>query len=453
MLALLPIYSIALVLLHRALHGELVDGLLSRRAHEIDQRILREQSEKLAALLRLKEFFIAAASHDLRQPAQAVQLLARTVHDSCTDDARRHMTGSLLEAADQVTDLINRLLDLARLDLSGEQARPAWSNLRELVANLESTLLPRAQQTGVRLSLRVAADLELMADPLFLTRILQNLLVNAIDHAQASEVVLEAELPNRPDQPLALIVSDNGKGIDLETAKLIEHPTQPLSIDSRAPSVRGLGLAIAARLAHLGGLSLTVTAMPGSGTRFALRVASWRRQAVSAAMRAGERRSCPQAARSAPPVEAGDESALHVPGRRQSQTVGVLLIEDDPLVRLALRTMLHVNGMKDVVWLPGDPVPGEDENAPLRLILADWQRGDSKPQSTLPGLQQRLPRLLPVIFLSGLPELPLPLEQLADALGSVEVQMLQKPVDEAVLRRAIAAMLMASHPASSSMAR
>ncbi|MEZ5650646.1 MAG: hybrid sensor histidine kinase/response regulator [Burkholderiaceae bacterium] len=461
LLLLLPIYGASLVLLHRSLHRELAGGLLSRYAHEHDQRTLREQSEKLSALLRLKEFFIAAASHDLRQPAQAVQLLARSVHESCQDDSRKDMTGALLRASDQVTDLINRLLDLARLDLSGDRARPDWLILQDVLGPLETTLQVRARQTGVALTMRLPAGIELRADPLFLTRILQNLLLNAIEHAHATEVTLEARVPAQGSAPLELIVRDDGTGIDAASAQLIDGPFRPLSIDSSAPSVRGLGLAIASRLAHLEGQKLSVNSQQGQGTQFVLGIDSWRRMSAGAGAQEPDS-PAPHTTRAVAPAFASAAAdpvsrasvqpakpAASSPPRPLNEsftaTARVLLIEDEPLVRLAMRTILHANRLAATIWLPGDPLPEPTLEPPLRLILADWQLGGGLTAlDVLRDLQQKLQAPLPVIFLTGMPSLPIGLDEVSAQLGGIHVQMLQKPVDEGVLRRAIGTAL--AHP-------
>ncbi len=466
LLSLLLIYGVSLFLLHRGMYRELILGLRSRYANEQHQRTLRRQSDQLSALLRLKQFFITAASHDLRQPAQAIQLLARTVHDEAPTDSLRERTGALLKAADQFSDLINRLLDLARLDLSGERASPCWVRLSDVSRQLGTTLRPRAEQAGIDLSMAPPDIIEVRSDPLFLSRILQNLLSNAIDYSNARRVVLDVALPMTPDSSLEILVSDDGVGIDAAAARLLQSADSPLAIDDTSPTVRGLGLAIVARLARLEGHQLSVNASPGRGTTFRLRINGWRRVAARppapevSAPRSGPttatvtkvgERPRPDAADAAvpgrPPAlrlvtpsgSPDDQGSDAASEKRQSESRNprVVIVEDEPLVRLGLTAMLQANGFDCLHWLPGEPTDSMAEQGVV-LILADWHLGSGETAAdALPALQGALREPVPVLILTGLATLPVPAAELGTALGGAHVVTLQKPIDEAGLKRGL----------------
>jgi signal transduction histidine kinase len=176
---------------------ELLRLVADRVARAIERAQLHE------AVLRLDELrtnFVAIASHELRTPATAVYGAIATLvelGDSLPREQRRELLATAYEQGERLTQLLEQLLDLSRLDAKRIQVAPKALVLRTTLETIAAEAVPH----GTPLRLEVAPDLAAVADPLALDRILSNLLANALRHG-APPIVISAEqrdthLPSR----------------------------------------------------------------------------------------------------------------------------------------------------------------------------------------------------------------------------------------------------------------
>lgn len=234
------------------------------------------RSEKLASDLevsraesRRKTHFLNAISHDLRTPLNGLGLqaeLAAISADSNDQESLREALAEIKNSARATSELLNRFLELARLDWAEDQNVATTFDLRELLEQVVSMHHLSAEQKGIYLRVRDAQPLWVRTDRIKLERILINLVTNAIKFTSAGGVEISA---GRHDAGLLISVSDTGIGIAPEhQASLFQEFFQVQNHERDRRKGFGLGLAISRRLAEQLGGTLVCESQVGRGTTF-----------------------------------------------------------------------------------------------------------------------------------------------------------------------------------------
>ena len=234
--------------LHRAeLQAEVVETALLRRSDETKTAVLR------------------SVSHDLRTPLTAILTAATALdpHSSGRSEAEE-ARAVVLEAATRLSRLVEKLLDLSRLQAGNLEQRSASYSLEdvllEAVANVES------DGAGSAFRLAVDDDLPLLSgDPGQLERALANLLENAARYSAGKPVSVRAHLAG---ERVRVRIIDQGPGIRASELDRIFLPFYRSPSDGPGHQGSGLGLAIARGFVDLGGGRITVDSLPGQGTTF-----------------------------------------------------------------------------------------------------------------------------------------------------------------------------------------
>jgi signal transduction histidine kinase len=240
--------------------ADLLRAAAERAALGLERALLHE---RLLRLDRVRNRFVAVASHELRTPATAilggaVTLEARHGELDAEDDAMLRRV--LAEQAQRLATLVDQLLDLSRLEAKSSTVRRERVNLREL---LEVTIsdITEEQRSDVRLD--VSPDLEVDADPVVFGRVVSNLVVNALRHG-APPVEITATTNGGDVQ---VVVEDAGAGIpDDVRHRVFDEFVR--GADALATPGSGLGLAIARSYAHAHGGDLVLDTGAGHGARF-----------------------------------------------------------------------------------------------------------------------------------------------------------------------------------------
>ncbi|MCG4455208.1 hybrid sensor histidine kinase/response regulator [Pseudomonas sp. MMS21-TM103] len=385
-------------------HGQRGAWLNLRLLDLARQRAEADDARKLRLL--------AAASHDLRQPLNAMGLYAQHLLEQSREPDIQRVSARLATSVEQLSRLLQSLLDYTRLTLpGGVQAKLEVFALRPLLERLSGETRREAELQGVELDLQ-CADLWVRSDPLLLERVLRNLLNNALCHAQAQRVTLSAE---EDAGNVLLQVADDGRGLSqAEQAQIFEEFRQLDNPGRNAERGLGLGLAIVQQLARLLEHPLQLDSSPGQGARFSLRlpratVGEWQ---------------------PAKPVGA----ALH--GR-------VLLVEDDEAGREALSGLLQRWGCE--VWACADLQEALAclAEATPQLLVSDYRLGASEDGlRAIECLREAAGRMLPALLISAdiSPELQ-------ERCMPAHVTLLGKPLLPARLRQALAVLLPASEKA------
>jgi signal transduction histidine kinase len=246
------------------------DRILRRQHREIleAQIELARQNRLLAELSRRKDEFYAMCSHDIRTPLVSVEAGCRLLlGDGGLEDQRREILVENLLNTGVVLDLLSNLLDLARID-EGEDLDSACLDLRGIAEAVAAANRPLAACRGISLEVEVpSGGVVVNGDRLKLVRILNNLVSNAIKHADGKPVtVVVAQVPGGA----RIEVRDQGPGLRPEICADLMGGRDPAPARAREESEdsHGLGLSIVRRLVDLHGGKLEVRSESGAGTTF-----------------------------------------------------------------------------------------------------------------------------------------------------------------------------------------
>jgi signal transduction histidine kinase len=228
-----------------------------------EQRIA-ERTAELASANAAKTRFLAAASHDLRQPIHALGLFAGQLRAAALPGEVGALAGRVDDLAQHLSRLLDALLDLSQLDAGGVRTQPQDIPLHPLLQQLAQRMAGVADAQGLALR-ALPTRLWGHTDPLLLERILQNLLANALRYTPQGRVLLGC----RPRGAMVeLLVADTGCGIDAAQLPLVfdEFWRGGATPGNGGDGGVGLGLAIVQRLARLLGHGLEIQSEPGRGT-------------------------------------------------------------------------------------------------------------------------------------------------------------------------------------------
>lgn len=374
---------------------------------------LRRQAEQASAA---KTRFLAAASHDLRQPLHALGLLFAALAAKTQSPETNPLLQRIRAALSSVDLMLTAILHISKLDAGIVKPVINAIDLSALFHRLDREFGSVAAQRGIRLHIR-PTGLWVRSDGALLESILRNFIANALRYAGGGRVLVAARAR---DGTVRCEVHDTGPGIAPEKQQRIFEEFYQLDNPERNRNQgMGLGLAIARRNAALLEHPLTLRSAPGSGSCFAV--------------------SAPLAP---PPLS---EPAQHPADARRPTLDGVtvLLVDDDPLVINAMSSLLEQWGCK---VLTADTsanalkVVAAGGQRPA-LILADYRlTGDLTGTRVINAVRERLGQPIPAAIITG-DTAP---ERLREA-NQAGFPLLHKPVPPAKLQAALQE-LVASRP-------
>ena len=243
---------------------------LERRVQDATAEL---RGQKLAAesAVKAKSRFLAAASHDLRQPLHALSLLVAALKDRVRDKESRRLAEHIEASASAMEGLLNALLDLSRLDAGVVEAHPVCFPVARVFERVENQFALLARERGLGLSAH-PTSLWAYTDPVLMERILANLVANALRYTEHGRVLIGARRVG--DKLIRVEVRDTGKGIPEEfQERIFEEYFQLENPERHRDKGLGLGLAIVSRLANLLGGHVSVRSHPGRGSCFHFQVA------------------------------------------------------------------------------------------------------------------------------------------------------------------------------------
>lgn len=234
------------------------------KQREGDLTRARDEADQAGAA---KMRFFAAASHDLRQPLQALALFVSALESQVRTPQAERIFESLKVSLRSMEEMFESLLDMSRLDAGVLRPEPAPFMVGDMLETLETEFAAQAQQSGLRLRV-VYSSLAVYSDQEMLTRILRNYISNAFRYTRGGGILVGCR---RRGRALRLEVWDSGVGIAPEQqVEIFNEFVQGKAAVKRKGS--GLGLAIVQRLARLLGHRLDLRSAKGKGSMFAVEV-------------------------------------------------------------------------------------------------------------------------------------------------------------------------------------
>jgi signal transduction histidine kinase/CheY-like chemotaxis protein len=284
---------------------------------ELERRIA-ERTADLRAANEAKSRFLAAASHDLRQPIQMLSLLQAALAITVREAETRKIVRDMGEGLRVTAGMLDELAEVSRLERGGIQPQSTTFPIAEVFDRLRRELGPSARDKGLRLRI-VTSRAVVRSDKVLLERILRNLLSNAIKYTEAGGVLVGAR--HRGGE-LRIEVWDTGAGIAADQiGKIFEEFYQLDNPARERGKGQGLGLAIVDRTARLLGHPVSVRSAPGKGSVFCVQVPLGRSVSTPATPASG--------------------FETHAPA---SAALQILLVEDDDDVRRATSLLLELCG-------------------------------------------------------------------------------------------------------------
>lgn len=364
----------------------------------IEAELLAAKREAEAAN-RSKSSFLAAASHDLRQPLQAARLYLEVLRGELATPPQT--VAKLGYCLDSLSGLLDKLLDISKLDSGAIEVSPVDFEVAPLLERLVDKFRPLAAEKGLAFEAH-CGDGMAHGDPFLCEQILQNLVANAIRYTEHGGVTIDCCCR---EDGVRIAVSDTGIGIEPHHQERIFEEFFQIGNEARDRRQGvGLGLAIVRRLSRLLGTPVEVESTPGEGSVFTLVLAP-----------AGDQ---PQVA------------AENGVGRRVND--GRLLVVDDDLSVLdALEAALEADGFEVQTASSYEAAVGAVDRAPDAMIV-DYRLGDGKTGiDVVTTLRQRFGSDIPALLLTGDTSLAM-LESEGRKLG---FSVLHKPVTADDLRR------------------
>ena len=237
---------------------------------------LDDRADFLQRASELKSHFLSNMSHEFRTPLNSIMALSQILLDRVDgelNEEQEKQVRFIKNSAHDLTDLVNDLLDLAKVEAGKVTIRPARFDIKTLFAALRGMLRPLlAQNSSVRLIFDDPdEDIEIYSDEAKLSQILRNLISNALKFTERGEV--RVFVSHDRDQTIAFDVSDTGIGIAAEDQeRIFQEWTQVEGKLQKVAKGSGLGLPLSRKLAQLLGGNVSVTSEPGVGSVFTVRI-------------------------------------------------------------------------------------------------------------------------------------------------------------------------------------
>jgi signal transduction histidine kinase/CheY-like chemotaxis protein len=370
---------------------------------------LAAQTRALEDAVRHKTQFIAAASHDLRQPVHAMTLFLESLRQQDLRLGTEPFIGHIDASLRNLRSMLTNMLDVSKLDAEVVGPRLHDFDIEPLLRKLADEYAPLAAQKGLdfRCRCRPAA---VRSDPALLERILRNLLSNALKYTERGGVALVG----RGSGPhLQVQVFDTGIGMSRADLSLVFREFHQLGTraDRSEVSGLGLGLSIVQRMAGLLGHAVQVRSAPGRGSVFTVVLS--------------RSRGMP------PPVAI--EPAAHTP---EMPPGWVVIVDDDEAVGAAAAALLHQWGHHCTVCASAEAVLSALDGAATapKLLIVDFRLGGgASGLDAVARIRERVGQPVPVILVTG-DTAPARIRE-AYAAGHA---LLHKPVDPQRLRACMA---------------
>ena len=354
--------------------SSVIRDVTERRRMEQEIRAAHEAADRAN---KANTAFLAAASHDLRQPVQALHLLNGALKRVVKDERALQMIESQDHSLNGMTNLLNSLLDISRLDAGAIKPEIEDFSIKRMIDRLSAEFSRQAIHKGLHFEVE-PSNIIVRSDPNLLGEIIQNFVSNAIRYTDKGEVRMAC---SREGDRLCVSVSDTGIGIEPEQFEAIFKEFHQCKTPGAVQEGFGLGLAIVRRLADLLEHELQVTSTPGKGSCFSVFLPI-----------VDTKKALP----------AEDSETVRTDYAKQSGTI--ILIEDDFAVADAWGMLLEAEGYKVVTARSAREIDAilEHLEAKPDLVISDFHllHGTTGVQAVT-AIRDKIEDLIPAFIVTG----------------------------------------------------
>lgn len=381
---------------------------IERRQQEIflNQK-LEEALDRARIANQSKTRFLAAASHDLRQPIHTLSLYSAALSGRKLDEKSKEISGNMEIAIQNMANQLDSLLDISKLDAGVIPVNDSNLRLDRLIQRLGKELSSTAEEKNLSLECITSETSYVYTDEILLERVLRNIMGNAIKYTERGGIKIR--LQNRFSQ-YCIIIEDTGPGIPKEEQETIFEEFYQLDNPERNRSKGlGLGLAIVKRLVDLLRLQMTLKSEPGKGSRFEIFI-----------------------------DKASSDSAADISVEKSNffdwSKLTILVVDNEIQVLNAMQELLEIMGAQVMLANNGTVALAMSRETQPSIMLVDFQlANDENGLDVIKNIHHEYPGL-PAIIISGginkrekkkvmqhgIPLLmkPVPVEKLRDAISS-----------------------------------
>ncbi len=414
---LIVLYLFITLGISRSIRGSIMQSIHMRYENQNLLESLREEKQRAEVALELaeqanraKSKFLAAASHDLRQPLHSLRLFTATLELQTRDTQHKTLVSQIDSSVKSLEDLFNALLDISKLDAGTLSVDKRNIYLDSLLAQIEGEFKPLAGEKELYFDVELA-DHVIFTDALLLERLIRNLASNAIRYTEKGGVVLSTTLE---EGRVWLSIEDTGVGIpEADRVRIFEEFVQLGNVERDRNQGIGLGLSIVKRLALLLDVEIRTESTESGGARFLV------------GMPLGDRSKCQYL-----PV-----GFVETPGE-QVDSLFVLVIDDEEEVCLAIEGLLETWGCIVMTATSGDAALKQlDEIGEVPdVVVSDYRlRQGETGGDVIRRIREHLLTEVPAIILTG----DIAPDRLKD-IQALGYPMLHKPCEPDILRKLLA---------------
>ncbi len=320
------------------------------------EKQLREAQRAAEAANEAKSAFLANTSHEIRTPLNAIVGLAQVLEKMDLPEDAAEYISSILDAGKTLTNLLNDVLDLSKIEAGKLEASPIDADLAHTLRRLLRLWRPKADEKGLELTLTLDGELPgvLSFDPLRVRQCVSNLISNAIKFTADGRVSVHASAARVDDDyEITISVTDTGIGIPEETRERLFKPfSQADGSISREFGGTGLGLAITKRLCELMGGDVGVESEAGKGSTFTM---TFRAEGAQSNVLPG----------------ADKDAGAKTDALSSLSNLRVLIVDDLPINRQVVGLFLRPSGCETVEATNGKDATERLEAEDFDIVLLD----------------------------------------------------------------------------------
>lgn len=364
---------------------------------------LKEQKAEAEQANNAKSRFLAAASHDLRQPLYALTLFVSALEERTTAPDLREITHKITRSAGSLQSLFEALLDISKLDAGTVGVQKTDFSMKDMLARLADEFDPQATQRNIRINWP-QEPVAVHSEPALLEQILRNYLANAIRYTTTGEINVVCE---PCDNHLKISVSDTGIGIPVEDQSAIFEEFYQLGNPERdRRKGLGLGLSIVQRAAKLLDHKIEVVSQTGQGSTFSVTVDKATQSEFTAA----------------------ESKARTIETSLVAQQL-LVVVDDEESIRDGMQKLLSTWGCEVVAGADAEEVIAQLQRKPDGIVSDFRLRGAHTGVEAIDAINSAYSSTIPALIVTGDTE-----KQLLVELQSCGHQVLLKPVPPAKLR-------------------